>query len=111
MSADDFTGTEISRFDSVHYGCCVHDDDSGVECMTGKELREIARAVLADQLKASDFDSARANAAIQALHAPVDPDEEREAHRLHVEGLNAMNTSPIEMHTGPLGVDRQFRQR
>ena len=64
--------------------------------MTGKELRELARTVLAKELAADSVDPMRVNAAIQVLGAPMDPDEEREAHRLHIESMNAK--APFNIH-------------
>ncbi len=39
--------------------------------MTAKELRELARTVLAEQLRAEKVDSERVHAAVQALNATV----------------------------------------
>lgn len=57
--------------------------------MTSKELREVARTVISEQLRSEKFESERTLAALQVLHAPTDPDEEREANRIHYEAMNA----------------------
>ena len=77
--------------------------------MTGKELRELARKTLAKELNADKVDMDRVNAAGMTLNLPNDPDEEREAHRRHVEDLNALSMQNAANRPGtlmpPMGIN------
>jgi hypothetical protein len=72
--------------------------------MTGKALRELARTTLAKQIQGDTCDPGIVHACVQALSVPMDPDEEREAQRLHIDGLNAL--SPVAGLGGNIG--KQF---
>lgn len=83
--------------------------------MTTKELRELARTTLAAELKADQVNADKASAAIQVLHLPADPDEERARYEQQASGgeaslpnLNQRIDSRYNAAGAAGSVDRQF---
>lgn len=75
--------------------------------MTTKELREIARVALAEELVNGKLShDNRVLVAVQVLHSPADLDEEREAQRKHVGDMNA--AAPVHLVDRSMSAGGQF---